>query len=58
MAKEQGKSGGKEKVRARKLGVKKQPIRDLGPAEGGRRVKGGAKVRAFEFGPPPRRTGG
>ena len=45
MAREQRKSGGKGKARARKLGVKKQPIRDLEPLEGGaRRLKGGIRA--------------
>jgi hypothetical protein len=42
MAREQKKSGAKA-GRARKLNVKKQSIRDLGPSAGvSRRVKGGA----------------
>ena len=44
MAKEQKKSGGKGKARGRKLGVKKQTVRDLEPLEGDvRRVKGGMR---------------
>ena len=45
MAREQRKSGSKGKGDARKLRVKKQPIRDLESSEGGvRQVKGGAKA--------------
>ncbi len=44
MAKERSKSGGKAKGQTRKLGVKKQAIKDLGILEGaGSRVKGGIR---------------
>jgi len=43
MAKTQKISGSKGKTHGRKLGAKKQAVRDLGLLEGGaRRVKGGA----------------
>jgi hypothetical protein len=42
MGKAQGKTGGTGKGGARKLGVRKPPIRNLEPLEDARRVRGGA----------------
>ncbi len=45
MAREKGKAGGKGKGRAKKLSVKKQPIKDLDVLKG-KDAKGGAATRS------------
>ncbi|HEY7677548.1 MAG TPA: hypothetical protein VIG69_10770 [Candidatus Methylomirabilis sp.] len=53
MARGRSKSGGKAKGQPRKLGVKKQAIKDLAALEGtGSRVKGGIRATG---GPKPAR---